>query len=72
MAHKNLGEENQVKCVGAYPEGRNYDMNYGHAGERPSTDSNISRVPMPDKDPIPDLKIHEIWNQARHAFSNTK
>src|SRR5947209_5668374 len=29
VAHMNLGKENDITCVGGYPEGRNYDMNYG-------------------------------------------
>jgi len=29
VAHKNLGKENDLICVGAYPDGRDYDMNYG-------------------------------------------
>jgi uncharacterized protein YjlB len=52
VAHKNLEKEDQIKCVGAYPDGRNYDMNYGKAGERPRTDKNISDVPIPSTDPV--------------------
>ena len=52
VAHKNLGKENQLKCVGAYPNGKNYDINYGNAGERPRTDHNIAAVPVPDTDPV--------------------
>jgi len=52
VAHKNLGEENDVGVVGAYPDGRDYDMNYGKPGERPGTDENIARLPLPEKDPI--------------------
>jgi uncharacterized protein YjlB len=52
VAHKNLGKENQLKCVGAYPGGRDYDMNYGKEGERPKADENIAAVPAPATDPI--------------------
>ncbi|WP_419698775.1 hypothetical protein [Mucilaginibacter sp. NFX135] len=52
VAHKNLGAENSVGVIGAYPYGRNYDMNYGKASERPGTDKNISKVPLPATDPI--------------------
>jgi uncharacterized protein YjlB len=52
VAHKNLGGENNFKCVGAYPEGKDYDMNYGKPGERPGTDENIKRVPIPESDPV--------------------
>ena len=52
VAHKNLGHENDVGVVGAYPDGRDYDMNYGKPGERPGTDENIARLPLPAKDPL--------------------
>lgn len=52
VAHCNLGKEKQVSCVGAYPDGRDYDMNYGKAGERPRADRNIAGVPVPEKDPV--------------------
>ena len=52
VAHKNLGKENQISCVGAYPDGRDYDINYGKAGERPRTDRNIAKVPVPEYDPV--------------------
>jgi uncharacterized protein YjlB len=52
VAHKNLGGENDVGVVGAYPDGRDYDTNYGNPGERPGTDENIRQVPVPAIDPV--------------------
>lgn len=52
VAHKNLGDENDVGVVGAYPDGKDYDMNYGKPGERPGTDEHIARVPVPKNDPL--------------------
>jgi uncharacterized protein YjlB len=52
VAHRNLGREDQVQCVGAYPGGSDYDINYGKVGERPKADRNISKVPIPDMDPV--------------------
>lgn len=52
VAHKNLGKEEDVLCVGAYPEGKDFDMNYGNPGERPGTDQNILAVPFPMTDPL--------------------
>ena len=52
VAHKNLGKENDITCIGAYPDGRHYDMNYGKPGERPATDKNIQSVPVPECDPV--------------------
>jgi uncharacterized protein YjlB len=51
VAHKNLGDEQEFVCIGAYPDGQNYDMNYGKEGERPGTDENIRQVPLPETDP---------------------
>lgn len=52
VAHKNLGDEGDVGVIGAYPDGRDYDMNYGKPGERPATDMNIARIQLPAKDPV--------------------
>lgn len=52
LAHKNLFAQDNIGVVGAYPDGRDYDMNYGKPGERPTTDENIARVPLPSKDPL--------------------
>jgi uncharacterized protein YjlB len=52
VAHKNLEKQNKIKCVGAYPDGKSYDMNYGKKGERPQTDKNIKQVPLPQQDPV--------------------
>ena len=62
VAHKNLGAENAVGTIGAYPNGRDYDMNYGKPGERPGTDQNIKKVPVPSGDPL-GLKngLTQIW-----------
>jgi len=63
VAHKNLGNENDVGVIGAYPDGRDYDMNYGKPGERPRTDENIRKVPIPASDPVfgPDKGLIKIW-----------
>lgn len=52
VAHKNLFTKNQIRCVGAYPEGRSYDINYGKPSERPKVDENIKSLPLPQCDPI--------------------
>ena len=62
VAHKNLGEEEDVKCVGAYPNGMDYDMNYGKPGERPQADKNIKAVPVPLTDPVGDDEgLRKLW-----------
>lgn len=52
VAHKNLGKEKDAICVGGYPEGKEFDMNYGEEGERPAADKNIKKVPVPLRDPV--------------------
>jgi uncharacterized protein YjlB len=52
VAHKNLGSSRDFRCVGAYPAGQDWDMNYGKPGERPAADKNIAKVPLPTTDPV--------------------
>ena len=52
VAHRKLGAGSDLLVVGAYPRGQRWDMNDGSPGERPRTDDNIRRVPLPDADPI--------------------
>lgn len=52
VAHKNLGASADFACIGAYPPGQNFDMNYGKEGERPQADKNIKQVPLPETDPV--------------------
>lgn len=62
VAHKNLGNEDDVSVVGAYPDGDTYDMNYGKRGERPGTDENIQKVPIPPSDPLgTENNLLSIW-----------
>jgi uncharacterized protein YjlB len=52
VAHKNLGASTNFRCVGAYPLGQQWDMNYGRPGERPRADENIAAVAVPGTDPV--------------------
>jgi len=63
VAHKNLGREEDLKCVGAYPNGMDYDINYGKPGERPQTDKNIKAIPLPSDDPLgaKNKGLKELW-----------
>lgn len=69
VAHKNLGQEDDIVCVGAYPDGKDYDMNYGKPGERPATDENIRKVPTPETDPVYGEKngLPKIWRRQHVA-----
>jgi uncharacterized protein YjlB len=52
VAHKKLSDHSGFKCVGAYPEGRDYDILTGKPGERQKADENIKNVPLPEADPV--------------------
>jgi uncharacterized protein YjlB len=63
VAHKNLNSTNDFRCVGAYPVGQHYDMNYGKKHERPEADNNIRKLPLPPTDPVYGLngKLFTFW-----------
>ena len=52
VAHKNLGKQKDVICIGGYPEGKDFDINYGNPGERPQTDKNIRSLQIPATGPL--------------------
>lgn len=52
VAHCRIDDADGFVCMGAYPEGQKYDMNYGKEGEHPRADKNIRAVPLPESDPI--------------------
>ncbi len=62
VGHKNLSSEG-LGVVGAYPNGRSWDLLKGNPGERPRADQNIASLPMPETDPIygKDDGIVKIW-----------
>ena len=62
VGHKNLGSEG-LGVVGAYPEGRSWDLMKGKPGERPQADKNIAALPIPESDPLlgKDKGIVEVW-----------
>jgi len=52
VAHKKIADTDGFSCMGAYPRGQQYDMNYGKKEERPVADRNIKTVPLPENDPL--------------------
>jgi uncharacterized protein YjlB len=52
VAHKKIEGDRNFSCIGAYPAGQKYDMNYGKKGERPKADENIKQLPLPEADPL--------------------
>jgi uncharacterized protein YjlB len=63
VAHQNIGASEDFGVVGAYPEGRDWDLLRGLPGERPKADRNIAALPTPDCDPIYGAKgqLGQIW-----------
>jgi len=51
VGHKCL-ESSNLGVVGAYPDGREWDIKRGLDGERPQADKNIEAVPIPVTDPL--------------------
>lgn len=51
VAHRNLTPKNNFKCIGAYPDGIDYDICQGLL-ERSKAIDNIKRVRVPKKDPV--------------------
>ena len=72
VAHRNRGRMKDVICVGAYPEGKDFDMNYGHAGERPTADKNIAAVTVPAKGPLYGKAdpLIAIWKNHKKPVQN--
>ncbi len=52
VGHKNLENSSDFAVVGAYPEGREWDILKGEPGERPKADENIAALPIPASDPL--------------------
>ncbi len=51
-AHKRINSGDGFAVVGAYPDGQNWDMNYGKPEELSIVKQNISRVKLPSNDPV--------------------
>jgi len=62
VGHKNLNSDG-LGIVGAYPDGREWDVNKGLPGERPQTDRNIAALPVPGTDPLwgKEKGVTKIW-----------
>lgn len=53
VAHRRLVASEDFLVVGGYPSGQeSVDLLRGSPHDRPKADHNITRVPLPDKDPI--------------------
>ena len=69
VGHKNLGSTHDFGVVGAYPDGRQWDLLTGQPGERPTADQNIAALPIPGTDPVygPGGPLQTLWEQAEDS-----
>ena len=70
VSHMNLDQSSDFKTIGAYPVGQSWDMNYGKPGERPQTDKNILKVPLPTADPAlgESGPLLQLWKTSEKPF----
>jgi uncharacterized protein YjlB len=63
VAHQSIGASRDFAVVGAYPDGRQWDLLRGLPGERPKSDRTIAALPIPECDPIYGAKgpLRQIW-----------
>lgn len=47
VAHKNIGDNTDFECIGAYPDGQQYDMNYGKKVNVPAPMKTSGTYPYP-------------------------
>jgi uncharacterized protein YjlB len=52
VAHKNQESSRDFGIVGAYPRGKDWDVNYGKSEERPRALKNLRHVLFPHLDPV--------------------
>jgi len=52
VGHKKLSASPDFGVVGAYPDGRTWDVLRGAPGERPQADRTIAALPRPSTDPL--------------------
>lgn len=72
VAHQKIENSGDFAVVGAYPDGRDWDLMRGQPGERPEADQKIASLPIPD-DPIygPEGPLRQIWCAAIQTSSRS-
>ncbi|KGO91343.1 cupin domain-containing protein [Flavobacterium subsaxonicum] len=63
VGHKKIAASADFGVIGAYPDGKDYDVLTGKEGERPRADERIAAVPRPETDPVLGKEggIAEYW-----------
>ncbi len=52
VAHRSFACSEDFRCIGAYPDGQDYDMNYGKEEEKSTAEINIQKLALPKCDPV--------------------
>ena len=67
VSHRKVDEADGFTCLGAYPEGQDWDMNLGKEEERERALENIRKTPMPENDPLygSDGPLNKNWLSAK-------
>lgn len=65
VSHQNLNQADDFSVVGAYPVGQRYNMKYGGPEELSRVTEEISRVPLPEADPVfgSDGPLMQLWGK---------
>jgi uncharacterized protein YjlB len=63
VAHRCVKRTVNFRVVGAYADGRRYDMQYGKAEQPETVEQQIAQVPLPARDPIsgPSGPLRSAW-----------
>jgi uncharacterized protein YjlB len=71
VAHKNVSSDEYFACVGAYPDGKEYDMDYGKEEELEKAIKNIQTLPLPSADPVYGKGgvLFQYWREKETATS---
>jgi uncharacterized protein YjlB len=66
VGHKNLGSSSDFGVVGAYPNGRSWDVMKGEPGDRPKADERIAALLIPEFDPFSGKQegLIKLWKKA--------
>lgn len=67
VAHQCVQASSDFAVVGAYADGRDWDLQRGRPGERPAADGRIAQVPLPSRDPVHGEAgpLEDCWRAGR-------
>lgn len=63
VGHCRLNSSADFRVVGAYPDGKSYDLRTGKPSERPQVLENIKNVELPEQDPVTgeQTPLYDYW-----------